>query len=514
MGCRKVQALGPLVAAAVVVASGVAEAAWWKGLNWSKDGSLNNDYWEGFGISYETWYSAGGHDSIDAARWESEEAIFEHKDTRYTVSLSNDFACRNVTAFQGVTGGQMTMDLNGHEFSTVHGSWGFFFKGTDGDIVLKNGTISILKAFNVGDDNGCGNTLTLQSATLAWPEAVAVGRGTSTGNSLVVDEGGLVVLEPSHSCWGITVGQNPGENGNSLVVRNGGIVTNTAASMFIGRNTSGNLLVVEGGGKFYRSQYMHLANVGEVEDTSAVAPSGNAIVVTGVGSEAFVDSHFIVGDGVSSAHTALGNRVEVSDGGIFRVANDFLVRSNGNDFAITNGVILVQGGGFRLGDNGSSGNSLTVAGKSPWLRTSYDFSAINGSKLKFVIPAGGYSKPACFDEYEARLKEAERSTDGGYDYVPVTAGVFFTIDSTVTLEIDALEFSKSIMHATTIPLIRGCGYGNAAGISAETIAAWNENLPDGCTVSLLEFSPNPDWGQKTLMLTVKPYNNGMKVMIR
>ena len=510
MGCRKVQALRPLVAAAAVVVSAGADAAWWKGLNWSKDGSLNSDYWEGFGISYEDWY---GGSRPTSATWADTEAIFEYKDSRYTVTLDDDFACRNVTAFGGATGAQMTMDLDGHVFSTVHGAWGFFFKGTDGDIVLKNGTISILKAFNVGDDNGCGNTLTLQSATLAWPEAVAVGRGTSTGNSLVVDEGGLVVLEPSHSSWGITVGQNPGENGNSLVVRNGGIVTNTAASMFIGRNTSGNSLVVEDGGKFYRSQYMHLASVGEVADASSVAPSGNAIVVTGAGSEVFVDSHFIVGDGVSSAHTALGNRVEVSDGGIFRVTNDFLVRSNGNDFLITNGVILVQGGGFRLGDNGASGNSLTVAGKSPWLRTSYDFSAINGAKLKFVVPAGGYVAPEGFAELNESFGD-NKSEDGGYDYVPVTAGVLFTIDSTVTLEVDALAFSKSISSRTTIPLIRSCGYGNPAGISAETIAAWNENLPDGCTVSLLEFSPNPDWGQKTIMLTVKPYNNGLKLIVR
>lgn len=77
-----------------------AYAAWWKGLNWSKDGSLNNDYWEGFSIGYDDWYN-GERDSVTAETWANTEAVFEKGDGRYYVSLDSDFACRNVTAFQG-----------------------------------------------------------------------------------------------------------------------------------------------------------------------------------------------------------------------------------------------------------------------------------------------------------------------------------------------------------------------------------------------------------------------------
>jgi hypothetical protein len=517
MGCRKVQALGPLVAAVVVVASGVAEAAWWKGLNSSKDGSLNNDYWDGFGISYETWYSAGGHDSINAARWESEEAIFELKDTRYTVSLSNDFACRNVTAFQGVTGGQMTMDLNGHDFATVNGAWGFFFKGTNGDIVVSNGTFSVKKEISVGNDNGNGNTMTVVDTKVLYPESIGVGRGTSTGNTFVVDKGSVVMMSNSdgHANWGIVVGQNAGEDGNSMIVRNGGVVTNTASTMYIGCNTSGNSLRVENGGYLYRNNYTHLGNV---SDTSK-APSGNSIVVDGAGSEIYIESHFMIGENVDTQFKNLGNKVIVSDGGLFRCKNDFQIRSSGNEVIVSNGTIRLEEGGLRLAtaaENGVTGNKLTVAGRSPWIRTSYDFMAVNGAVLKFVVPAGGYVAPEGFAELNESFGD-NKSNDGGYDYVPVTAGVFLTIGADTTLEVDALEFSKSIMHATTIPLIRGCGYGNDSSVTPEMIAAWNENLPDGCTVSMMGdkyTSSSSDWGQKTLMLTVKPYNNGMRVMIR
>ena len=516
MGCRKVQALGPLVAAAVVVASVGAEAAWWKGLNWSKDGSLNNDYWDGFGISYEDWYATGGHSSINSSTWENVEAVFEVKDTRFFVNLDDDFVCRNVTAFQGATGGQMTMDLRGHDFATLSGSWGFFFKGNNGDIVISNGTVSVKKGLNVGDSNGCSNTLTVVNATVAYPESVAVGREASTGNTLVVDLGGRILLSNTdgvHGNWGLVVGERSAECDNTLIVRNGGVITNTASTLFVGQDGNGNSLRVESAGYVYREGYMHLANA---SSGSGAAPSGNSIVIDGAGSEFFVNSHFLVGNGVDMQFKNLGNKVKVSNGGFLHVHNDFLMRSSGNEVVVSNGTIRIDEGGLRLAPEigGVTSNKLTVAGTSPWIRTSYDFTALNGATLKFIVPAGGYVAPAGFDALNESFGDL-KSADGGITYVPVTAGVFLTIGADTTLEVDALEFSKSIQHTTTIPLIRGCGYGNDSSVTPEMIAAWNENLPDGCTVSMMgDKYTSSDWGQKTLMLTVKPYNNGMRVMIR
>lgn len=473
------------------------------------NGSLNIDYWELAGdvtrIGYEEWYTPGGHDNLN---WSETEAVFEGTANPYTVTLDDDFACRNVTAFPGYTGGQVTMDLQNHTFSTVHGSWGFFFKGNDNTLVLSNGTVSVLKAFNVGDDNGNRNTAVLTDATLAYPEALAIGRGTSTGNALVVEKGGVVLLSNTdgvHGNWGIVVGQHPGEDGNALVVRNGGVVTNTSPSMFIGRNSSGNALRIEQGGYVYRNNYMQLANVGEVENPDLVAPSRNEIVVDGTGSVFFVDSHFLVGDGVNTSHKNLGNTVVVSDGGVFRVRNDFQIRSSGNEVVVSNGTIRISEGGLRLAEDagsGVTGNKLTIAGRSPWLRTSYDFRALNGATLKFIVPEGGYVAPEGFEADNESFGDS-KSEDGGYTYVPVTAGVFFTIGDDTTLEIDARDFAKSIGQKTTIPLIRSCGYGNASGISAALIAAWNQSLPEGCSVSMMG-DLYEGWGQKTLLLTVKP----------
>ena len=419
-----------------------------------------------------------------------------------------------MTAFREATGAQMTMDLNGHEFSTVHGGWGFFFKGTDGDIVISNGTVSVKKAINVGDENGQGNTLTVVDATVAYPEAIAVGRGTSSGNAFVVDKGGLVIVSNTdgvHANWGMVVGENPGENGNSMIVRNGGVVTNTSPAMYIGRNTTGNSLHVENGGYLYRNSYTHLGNV---SDTS-VATSDNSIVVDGEGSEIYIESHFMIGENVDTQFKNLGNKVVVSDGGLFHCKNDFQIRSSGNEVIVSNGTIRLDAGGLRLATdagNGVTGNKLTVAGRSPWIRTSYDFKAVNGAVLKFIVPAGGYVAPEGFAELNESFGDT-KSEDGSYDYVPVTAGVFLSIGPDTVLEVDATAFAKSITSTTTIPLIRGCGYGNDSSVTPEMIAAWNEGLPEGCTVSMLG-DIYTGWGQKTIMLTVKPYDRGFKVIVR
>ena len=492
-----------LLAVMAATVAGSAGAAWWKG-----------NGWDGFGIGYDDWYN-GGRDSVTAQTWADTEAVFEKGDGRFSVSLDSDFACRNVTAFGGATGAQMTMDLNGHEFSTVHGSWGFFFKGTDGDIVISNGTVSVKKAINVGDDNGQGNTLTVVDATVAYPEAIAVGRGTSSGNAFVVDKGGLVLVSNTdgvHANWGMVVGENPGENGNSMIVRNGGVVTNTSPAMYVGRRSNGNTLRVENGGMVYREQYMHLGNVPE---NGTEAPSGNSIVVDGEGSEFFVNSHFLIGDNVGSQFKNLGNKVIVSDGGFFHCNNDFEIRSSGNEVVVSNGTIRLDNGGLRLATeagNGVTGNKLTVAGRSPWIRTSYNFMAVNGATLRFVVPAGGYVAPEGFAELNESFGNT-KSEDGGYDYVPVTAGVFLSIGSDTALEVDATEFARSIRKTTTIPLVRGCGYGNDSSVTPEMIAAWNASLPEGCTVSMMG-DIYTGWGQKTLMLTVKPLVGGFRIIVR
>ena len=490
-------------ALAIAFAAVSASAAWWKGNGWSKNGSLNNDYWEGFGIGYDAWYAPNGHDNLD---WANTEAVFEGQENPYTVTLDDDFSCRNVTAFQGYTGGLITMDLRNHTFSTVHGNWGFFFKGNDNTLVLSNGTVSVLKAFNVGDENGNRNTAILTDATLAYPEALAIGRGTSTGNALVVEKGGVVLLSNTdgvHGNWGIVVGEHSGETGNALIVRNGGVVTNDTGTMSIGKHSSGNVLRIEQGGHVYRHNYMHLANVDENEQS--IAPSGNEIVVDGAGSEFFVDSHFLIGENVDTSHKDLGNKVVVSDGGFFRLRNDFQIRSSGNEVVVSNGTIRLNEGGFRLATqagNGVTSNKLTIAGRSPWIRTSYDFMAVNGATLKFIVPAGGYVAPEGFAEANESFGDS-KSEDGGYTYVPVTAGVFFTIGADTVLDVDASAFAKSIDQKTTIPLIRSCGYGNASGISPELITAWNANLPEGCSVSMMDDKFD-GWGQKTLLLTVSP----------
>lgn len=492
----------PLLSSALLCALALvptrSQAAWWKGLNWTKNGSLNADYWEGFSISYENWYAAGGHDSVTDTLWAETEAVFEGQENPYTVILDADFACRNVTAFQSYSGGSMTMNLSGYTFSTVHGAWGFFFKGNENELVITNGTVSIRKGFNVGDDNGNRNTAILVDATMSYPEAVSIGRGTSTGNRLVVGSGGCVLVsnQDGHGGWGICAGERAGENGNILEVRDGGVVTNVAAGLYIGQNSSGNLLDIQNGGRVYRENYMHL---GRVDDT-ALQPKDNMVRIEGAGSVLEVHSQFCIGENVQTSFKGNHNVFWVGDRGTFQGSNDFFIFSSDNDVVVSNGLLRL-GGGFRTttaDDNGVTGTRVVLAGESPAIITGYDVTFRNASTLCLKLPTGGYRAPADWDS----------ATLG--DYAPMRGEALFNIGDDTALELDLSSFRRPADRPITFDVMRLNSFGNMFGISDAKLAAWNASLPEGFSIGFKEGHANDTdgngWCQKILAMTVKPLN--------
>lgn len=485
-------------------ASAVPENAWWKGLNWSKNGDLLVDYWDGQGISYEDWYNGTGVKPT-AEEWAGIQAIFENNATPYTATLSGDFVCRNVSAFNANdVGARVTIDLNGHTFSNASTGFGMYFRGIDCQITLTNGTFIVPKSINIGNDNGVNDVFRVVDTTLWFPEAVAVGRGTSTGNKFILDHGKLLLDRlDGHNCWGFVIGEHAGEDGNTMLVCNGSMVTNMAPALYIGQNSSGNLLDVQSGSVLYRENYTHLSRV----DNSALQPTNNMLRIEGEGSKVIINSQFCMGENVSTEFKDNNNVLWVGDRGTFEGSNDFFIYSSGNRVVVSNGTFRLNGG-FRTAtedNNGVTGTKVVIAGQSPVMKTGYDITFRNASTLRFEIPSGGYVAPEDWDV----------GADG--EYMPMIAANYFNIAADTTLEMDGRAYQRSLDARTTLPLMRLNSTANLFSISDATLAAWNESLPEGFSLDFVEGHTNTTNGdgkvQKIIALTVTPLK-GTMILLR
>jgi len=238
--------------------------------------------------------------------------------------------------------------------------------GSGATWLLGTSSVSELNIF-VGRDNGsASNSLNIggvgASALVSNVGNLIIGSGATHGsrsNQVTVTNGTLAVG------LGITVGGGAGALSNSLIVLGNGTVNMQGTSLSIGAGTStGNVVMVDGGGVaggavITNASSLAIGNGNGDIGNRLVVTNGGKLVVTGeldIGSGAGVISNFFKIDGGSVGSTvSIGGALKVGTG----TPNSF------NQMLVTNATLLTGGQVYVGGSSGTS-NSLTVLGNTTW----------------------------------------------------------------------------------------------------------------------------------------------------
>ena len=238
--------------------------------------------------------------------------------------------------------------------------------GSGATWLLGTSSVSELNIF-VGRDNGsASNSLNIggigASALVSNVGLLVVGSGATHGsrsNQVTVTNGTLAVG------LGINVGGGAGALSNALTVLGNGTVNMQGTALNIGAGTStGNVVMVDGGGVAGGAVITNASSMaigggnGDIGNRLVVT-NGGKLVVTGeldVGSGAGVISNFFKIDGGSVGSTvSIGGTLKIGGG----VPNSF------NQMIVTNATLLTGGTDY-VGAGSGTSNSLTVLGNTTW----------------------------------------------------------------------------------------------------------------------------------------------------
>ncbi len=387
MSCRKVQALGPLVAAAVVVASGMAEAAYWK--DYTGDHLLGNTL---------NWYGTTEWTPEQAAAWwpttcmtfeEATEPNGGWSNQPWEAALNGDMSVQNIeTGHNGITG---SFDLNGHSLSTTHSDWGLFIKGERNLLEFGDGNLCVTGKVSIGDSNGSSDTLRILPGGVLHSRALGIGGGglsdpSSTNNVLDV-AGGKVLFDIEDRGWGHAIGENPGDGGGMMLVRDGGIVSNFFNSALVGYKSCNNSIVVRDGGYYYNQVFLQLGQL----NWDWNWPCTNNMIKAESGGVVEMHSGLYIGSGSSPSSTSR-NVVWAGDGGRIICGGDVGVEGNENIFVVSNGFLCCNSLHSINEHDGQGyyGTRFVFAGSSPEMQVYYYFSLRKQASVEFVVPEGGY----------------------------------------------------------------------------------------------------------------------------
>ena len=197
---------------------------------------------------------------------------------------------------------------------------------------------------------GAGSTFTVDNGTVAGS---TVGREAS-GNSLVVSNGGSFVEN-----YFIRVGSNSTAFNNSILVTGAGSSL-TANYLRVGIGGSSNSVTVSDGGTINAAD---LGLGGDIGDPATASANGNSILVTGAGSK------LLTGNGASVTVGMYGdnNSLTVANGGVYsnttisgNLALGFRAASQGNTVLVTGaGSLLSSTGGVIIGYSGDGNLTVT-----------------------------------------------------------------------------------------------------------------------------------------------------------
>jgi T5SS/PEP-CTERM-associated repeat protein len=286
------------------------------------------------------------------------------------------------------------------------------YSGNANSLVISNGARVVSVAGAIGYSYGSSNSVTVTGSGSVWSNNLnlVIGRGSSYGNSLVISNGGQVLVDSgsgvgansnnsvcvtgNDSLWSTRLDLNISGTANSLVVSNGGKVINNSGvvgeysysnnsvlvtgsgsvwtnsgGLYVGNMTSGNSLVISNGGKVFNGAFAAVSAVGynDLNGNDSISASNNSVVVTGAGSLWQINgSQFYLGRNGS------GDSLTIRDGGAVVNLDGYV------------------GGGFFSGGPSTSNNIVLVTGSgSLWSnRSSLHFgAAYEGNSL--VISNGG-----------------------------------------------------------------------------------------------------------------------------
>jgi fibronectin-binding autotransporter adhesin len=226
------------------------------------------------------------------------------------------------------------------------------FEGANNSLFIQNGgTVSNRTGTLGGNSAGATNNLVVvDGAGSLWINQNDLEIGLlGGGNTVLVTNGGRVVVRSAIAADGTYLGHFAGAGNNRLIVSGTNSAFSNLFTLHHGYGAGGNLIRVADGGRLDTE----VTYVGEFASASS-----NEIEVTGTGSLYRNMFEFVVGS------NSAGNRVTVSEGG--RLMNT--VGTLGGSATAPNNIALVTGGGSLWSNSGNlyignlaSGNRLTIS---------------------------------------------------------------------------------------------------------------------------------------------------------
>ena len=203
--------------------------------------------------------------------------------------------------------------------------------------------------------------------------------GDGAGNSLVISNGGQVIVDGLYGNGISCVGSSASSSNNSVLVTGPGSIWSSRCILYVGDDGSGNSLVISNGGQVV-SGYDDSGLGGRTVVGNGVG-SNNSVLVTGPGSvwsnafdlqvgQSGAGNSFVINDGgqVVSGRGGVGadggtNTVLVTGtGSVWSNSGIFIVgdTGTGNSLLVNNGGRLVSDGALYFGNNGSGGGSNSM----------------------------------------------------------------------------------------------------------------------------------------------------------
>ena len=236
-----------------------------------------------------------------------------------------------------------------------------------------------------------GNTVSVSGLSAIWESqgltenTFHLGYGGSN-NQLIVSNGGQVKILGGSGGHDALIGFYTGSDNNQMTVKGAGSLFENNATFYIGRLGNNNSLLIDNGGHVISNNARIGGGCTAIECVGVAPdytnPTGNSVIVNGVGSVWDIAGKLRVGGGITT--TSNSNGLSITNGGIVNVNSGMFV---GYDANSANNFVLVSGQNSQLnaqaiivGNNSlSSGNSITVNDYGSLKAASINYNGINGS---------------------------------------------------------------------------------------------------------------------------------------
>lgn len=276
--------------------------------------------------------------------------------------------------------------------------------GHDDNLVIAGGA-QIINGHDgfVGHDSASSNNVVLVTdANSVWSNGSGLFIGfTGTGNSLVISNGGQVVVDQGSYSISSAVGTALGSSNNTVLVTGSGSVWSCSGNLYAGGGGSWNNLAITGGGRVENGSgcvggnSTASNNTVLVSDVGSVWSNGSLTVGQYSGLNSLVISN---GAQVISLSGTVGlnsgdrnSALVIGTGSVWAISSDLFVGNSGdrNSLVISDGGKVVDNNG-NLGTALGTNNSVVVSGVgSVWSNRATIIIGYNGAGNSLVVSNGG-----------------------------------------------------------------------------------------------------------------------------